>query len=211
MPGGYVGPPFGDEPVTGPAQAAPQVPSVPPLPTPAPDPPAPPLPPDLGDLADTPADSPMLVAYGIKTDYRDATGLGWSPVAGPPDDPGPGVVFWRIHKPFTVKKVTFVCQAMNGRPPIPSKATTSDNEVYIDGQVSFATDTPLPTGEEVCTASGVYFFVLQNGIGDGDSYGTSSHPMSVYPAAMNTLDVSDFKDMLGAAVVASYGGVRIDF
>ena len=211
MPGGLVGPPFGDEPVVQPGQAAPQAPSVPPFPPPPPPPPAPPLPPDLNDLVPTPAGTPIPTAYGLKTDYHDFTGLGWSPIAGGPDDDGPDVAFWRTHRPLTVKKVTFVCQAMGGLPPIPDKDTGDANEVFVDGQVSIGTPTPGPTGEDVTTVTGQYFYVLQRGVRDGDSYGTSSHPLSIYPAVLNTLDPADFKKMLGAARVMSFAGVAIDF
>ena len=94
---------------------------------------------------------------------------------------------------------------------MPDPDTGSDNEVLISEDYSIATPFPGPTGEEVWTVSGVYFYVLQRGLRPGDSFGTSKHPMSIHPAGLNTLDPVDFESMLGAARVVSDNGGVINF
>ena len=56
-----------------------------------------------------------------------------------------------------------------------------------------------------------YLYVLQQAVGSGDAYGSAQHPMSLYPAVLNTLNVASFLPLLGPARVVKYNGNVINF
>jgi hypothetical protein len=167
-------------------------------------------PPNFGALSVEADGAPFPVAFGITTVYKTFTGRAFSPVAGVPDN-GPDIAPHRLHKPFTMKRVSFVVQAVGGLPPVPSSYTGSDNEWLLDEVIGVSAPGTLPAGDQLHTVTGSYLYVLQNGIGVGDSYGSAANPMSNYAPEQNTLDPADFERLLGAARVTRYNGIAIDF
>lgn len=153
-------------------------------------------------LPDRPATAPILIAWGAEVSYDIDSGLRSSPLAGPA---GSGKsAFWRVHGGVCRKVVTFTCQAIGGKPEIPSPNTGSGNEVLILRRLAPQTPQMNQDGLPIWTVVGQYVYNLQVPPGDNDALGIGRHPLSVLPPELNTLTMSDFSKMLGAAVVTNY-------
>jgi hypothetical protein len=211
-PPGLVGGGLGDE--TDPQPRPPKPGLVGGQPTPPLPPPGsvPPLeqPPNFATLVVPPDGAPVLTGFGLETHYKRFTGRSFSPYSGGPDD-GPAVAPWCNHKPFMVKKVVCVAEAVGGKPPIPSSDTGDPNDWLLSEDVVLATPATMPAGDQLWRVALVYYYVMLGNPSTLTAYGSSSNPMSNVPAALNTLNVSDFKQMLGGLGGGTYNGVPINF
>lgn len=151
-------------------------------------------------LADRPVTAPIVTQWGAEVSYESFQGIGKSPLAGPPGTPF--VATWVIHQPYTLKTVSFVCQAIGGNPELPSSDTYSDNEQLLYTRLAPQVPQVNQDGLPIWTVTGEYVYVLYITPGDTDTLGIGSHPLSVLPPELNTLNVGDFKHMLAAAVVS---------
>lgn len=168
-----------------------------------------PLPPYLNTLAPRPDAAPILFGFGIQSEYTFSEGLGCSPIAGP--KLARQVAVWRIHSGMCFRVVTFVCQAMNGKPAIPSPFTGNNNEVLFTKRVSPATPATMPTGEQVWTVVGSYYFLCQQAPSPSDELATAKHPLSIIPAALNVLRPSDFLFLLGSSPATGFNGNVVNY
>ena len=189
-----------DHPVIEPGQPSPPnmtPPNAPSPPTPGLSADAPPS--SYSLLPDRPASAPIIMAWGAVVTYEEHPGVGYSPVAGPPGTPP---ATWQIHAPYTLKTVTWVAQAIGGKPELPSADTGSANERLLYKKLSPQVPQVNQDGLAIWTVGGSYHYMLNGCPGPNDSLGVGSHPLSVLPPQLNTLVLSDFKQLLAAAVVS---------
>ena len=122
------------------------------------------------------------------------------------------MAFWRVHGGSCTKTVSWVTQAIGGRPELPLTDTGSANEVIMLTIVSPQIPQMNQDGLLIWTITGKYIYDLQTPPSAGDQLGTGRHPLSILPPELNTLRVTDFFPMLGAAVVTNFiGGQPINF
>ena len=164
--------------------------------------------PEVDSLVDS-EELPVITAWGVQVSYEWDEGLRYAPVAGSRLDRRAAV--WRTHSGVCIKVVSWVAQTVGDRPILPSPGTGSLNEVLISKGISPALPTVLPMGDQGWTVAGVYRYVLLNPPAAGDTLGTGGHPLSLYPASANQLQVSDFRDLLDAASVQAFNGQGVDY